>query len=254
MTRGVQAETMGERQVRAGEGFAGRTSSEHELDSGSVGVRYDLVGDVARGAGITRRSAARILSGVNAATFGQFKRNPEEFIARAAKLIVAEKARMVVQHVSYEPTGDVYDSSIFTETMPESLERAYRASKNVQDWVFPDGTAARSVERRFAEDLDAASEVAVYAKLPRDFTIPTPVGDYAPDWAIAFDREQLGQTVKHVFFIAETKGSLDSLELREVEKSKIECAKRLFNEISTANVRYHQVTTYRDLLDAIRGE
>ena len=114
--------------------------------------------------------------------------------------------------------------------------------------------AARSVERRFAEDLDAASEVAVYAKLPRDFTIPTPVGDYAPDWAIAFDREQLGQTVKHVFFIAETKGSLDSLELREVEKSKIECAKRLFNEISTANVRYHQVTTYRDLLDAIRGE
>ncbi|MBP3223625.1 MAG: hypothetical protein J6M18_06880 [Actinomycetaceae bacterium] len=114
----------------------------------------------------------------------------------------------------------------------------------MQDYVFPDSDG----EARFARDLDAADEVEVYAKLPRTFTIPTPVGNYAPDWAIAFkDTED----VKHIYFVAETKGSLESLELRGVEKAKIACAKKLFNEASTANVRYHEVTCYKDLLDVM---
>jgi type III restriction enzyme len=68
------------------------------------------------------------------------------------------------------------------------------------------------VEREFAEELDASTEVKVYAKLPRGFAIPTPVGDYNPDWAIAFDAGK----VRHIYFIAETKGSMSSLELREI--------------------------------------
>ena len=133
--------------------------------------------------------------------------------------------------------------------MPENMSRVYHARKNVQDYVFPDGAAERSVERRFAEDLDAADEVVVYAKLPRSFQIPTPVGGYAPDWAIAFKRD----AVKHVFFVAETKGSMESMQLRGVERAKIACARKLFNEMSDVDVRYDAVDSYESLLELVRS-
>ena len=112
------------------------------------------------------------------------------------------------------------------------------------DYVFPDSKR----ETEFAGSLDGATEVCVYAKLPRAFQIPTPVGNYAPDWAIAFKQG----TVKHIFFIAETKGSMGSMELRGVEKAKIECAERLFNDASNGDVRYHQVNNYQNLLDVMK--
>ena len=153
---------------------------------------------------------------------------------------------MIVEHIHYDRTGQTYDSSIFTaERDCADLARAYRATKHIQDYVFTDGTAERSVERRFAEALDKAAEVCVYAKLPRGFHIPTPVGNYSPDWAIAFH----DGTVRHIFFIAETKGTMDSLNLRPIEQAKIACAKRLFNAISTSDVRYHDVDSYQTLLD-----
>ena len=125
------------------------------------------------------------------------------------------------------------------------FDRAYEAKKHVTDYVFSDSKG----ERQFAEALDEASEVVVYAKLPRSFQIPTPVGNYAPDWAIAMKKDG----VKHIFFIAETKGSMSSMELNAIERAKIACAKKLFNDISTANVRYHQVATYQDLLDGMNA-
>ena len=232
--------------VAAGSSFGAAHTVTEELDvAAASSVRYDLVGEVAQAAAITRRSAAEILSRMNAHVFGQFRVNPEEFIRKAGKLIVEEKASMVVEHVSYRLTDQTYDSAIFTERMPEAASKAYRAQKNVQDFVFPDSKG----ERQFAEDLDAAEEVAVYAKLPRTFQIPTPVGNYAPDWAIAFKRG----SVKHVFFIAETKGSMSTLDLSSVEQTKIACAKKLFNEISTSEVRYHNVATYDDLLNVMGG-
>ena len=111
--------------------------------------------------------------------------------------------------------------------------------------MFTDGSADKSKERVFAEDLEAAGEVCVYAKLPKGFHIPTPVGNYSPDWAIAFYEG----TVKHIYFIAETKGTMESLNLRPIEQAKISCAKKLFNEISTNDVRYHDVDSYQSLLD-----
>ncbi|MBR4428146.1 MAG: type III restriction endonuclease [Clostridia bacterium] len=114
---------------------------------------------------------------------------------------------------------------------------------------FTDGTAEESVERRFAKDLEAADEVCVYAKLPRGFAIPTPVGNYSPDWAIVFKEE----SVKHIYFIAETKGTMDSMQLKPIEQAKISCAKRLFNNISTSNVRYDAVNDYHQLLSVINS-
>ena len=113
------------------------------------------------------------------------------------------------------------------------------------EYVFPDSDG----EKDFAQALEKATEVCVYAKLPRSFQIPTPVGNYAPDWAIAFEKDK----VKHVFFVAETKGSMDTMMLRPVEKAKIECAKKLFNEASNSNVRYAHVASYQDLLNAVRA-
>ena len=143
-----------------------------------------------------------------------------------------------------------YDSSIFTaEKATQSFDKAFLAKKAIQDYVFTDGSADKSIERKFAEDLDAADEVCVYAKLPRTFQIPTPVGNYSPDWAIAFYEGK----VKHIFFIAETKGTMESLELRPIEQAKISCAKKLFNEMSTSNVVYHDVDSYQSLLNIMNS-
>ena len=149
---------------------------------------------------------------------------------------------MIVEHIGYNMIDRTYDSDIFMQEKPsQQLSKAYADRKHILDYVFTDG----NTERDFAEALDQASEVAVYAKLPRSFKIPTPVGNYAPDWAIAFNKG----SVRHIFFIAETKGSMEEMELRGVEKAKIDCAKKLFNEISTANVKYWKVTSYQDLME-----
>lgn len=136
-------------------------------------------------------------------------------------------------------------SEIFTAEKHTTIDKAFRAEKHIQPYVFTDGNADKSVERKFAEDLDGAAEVCVYAKLPKGFSIPTPVGNYSPDWAIAFNEGM----VKHIFFVAETKGTMESMQLRPIEKAKIMCARKLFNEISTDNVVYHDVDSYQSLLN-----
>ena len=222
-----------------------RTKELREVSTSDVA--YDLVGDIARGATLTRRTVVRILKGINQAKLYLFKNNPEEFIRNVIRLIKDEKATMIVEHISYNRTEQQYDTSIFTnEKSRQSVDNAYEAKKHILDYVFTDSKG----ERKFAEDMDAANEVCVYARLPRTFKIPTPVGHYAPDWAVAF-HDNMG--VKHIFFVAETKGSLQSMDLKGAEKAKIECAKKLFNEVSTSKVRYHEVTDYQNMLDEINS-
>ena len=158
---------------------------------------------------------------------------------------------MIVDHITYNQTDGTYDNYIFTANQVKTdFNKAFKANKHIQDYVITDGVAEKSIERKFAEDLDKAEEVCVYAKLPRTFQIPTPVGNYAPDWAIAFNEG----TVKHIYFVAETKGTMESLNLRPIEQAKISCAKKLFNEISTSNVKYHDVDSYQSLLSIMNKE
>jgi len=157
---------------------------------------------------------------------------------------------MIVEHISYDLIDGNYDSSIFTAGKnAQSFEKAFLAKKAIQDYVFTDGTSEKSIERKFVEELDVAEEVCVYAKLPRTFYIPTPVGNYSPDWAIAFYEGK----VKHIFFVAETKGTMESLELRPIEQAKISCAKKLFNEMSTSKVKYHYVDSYQNLFNIMNA-
>ena len=223
------------------------TRTKEMRDVSTSNVPYDLVGDIAKAATLTRRTVTRILKGIQRSKLYMFKNNPEEFIRKVSHIIREQKATMIVEHISYNRTENQYDSDIFTkEKSRQTVDKAYEAKKHILDYVFPDSQG----ERTFAEDLDKADEVCVYAKLPRSFHIPTPVGNYAPDWAIAFN-DNMG--IKHVFFIAETKGSMDSMQLKGVEKAKIDCAKKLFNNVSTSQVRYGCVDSYVALLEVMKG-
>lgn len=220
-----------------------KSTSQQLTDVSTSSVKYDLVGQIAKGANLTRRTTAKILQGLCPSKLALFRNNPEEFIRKVIQIIREQKATMIVDHIHYHLTDGSYNSDIFTAASKAEFDKAYQATKHVTDYVVSDSIG----ERNFAHDLDEANEVVVYAKLPRSFQIPTPVGSYAPDWAIAMQKGE----VKHIFFIAETKGSLQSMQLNAIENAKIDCCTKLFNEMSTASVRYHKVTCYQDLLDAM---
>ncbi len=224
--------------------FGNTKSTSNELtDVSTSSVRYDLIGQVAKGANITRRTAAKILQGLRPAKLALFRNNPEEFIRKVVQIIREQKATMIVDHIHYHLTDGKYDSNIFTAASRADFDKAVETSKHITDYVVSDSKG----ERDFAHDLDEAKEVVVYAKLPRTFQIPTPVGNHAPDWAIAMQKGG----VKHIFFIAETKGSLQSMQINAIENAKIDCCTQLFNEISTDHIKYHKVTCYQDLIDAM---
>lgn len=249
-TIGSQKSDINQYEIERGASFGSIKSSTKSLRHTEVSqVKYDLIGKIAKGTVLTRKTVAAILKGIREVKLYMYKNNPEEFIKKVTRLINEEKATMIVEHVSYNTIAGEYDSDIFTaEKNTQSFEKAYKAEKAIQDYIFTDGTADKSIERRFAEDLDSAKEVCVYAKLPKGFHIPTPVGNYSPDWAIAFYEG----TVKHIFFVAETKGTMESLNLRPIEQAKISCAKKLFNEMSTSKVKYHDVDSYQSLLDVMK--
>ena len=250
VSKSEQRDVMDVYMVRESNSFYEAKSSTTTLKHSETSqIKYDLIGKIAEGTVLTRKTVAAILQGISPIKFAMFKYNPEEFITKVIRLIKEQKANMIVEHISYDQIEGTYDSSIFTAEKHASFDKAYRAEKHIQDYVFTDGTAEKSVERKFAEELDGAKEVCVYAKLPKGFAIPTPVGSYSPDWAIAFYEG----TVKHIYFIAETKGTMESLELRPIEKAKISCARKLFNEISTENVVYHDVDSYQSLLNIMNS-
>lgn len=206
-------------------------------------VKYDLIGKLVGETGLTRKAVVAILTGIEKSVFEQFKFNPEEFIIKAAALINDEKATAIIQHITYNVLDEHYDTDIFTEpTIKGKLgTNAMKAQRHLYDHIVYDSTN----ERDFATDLDTNTDVAVYVKLPDSFYIATPVGHYNPDWAIAFYEG----TVKHIYFVAETKGSMSSMQLRLIEESKIHCAREHFKAISNGNVVYDVADSYQALME-----
>ena len=246
-----QKDEINRQEIESGESFGKKKTRTQNLNhAASSNIKYDLIGKISEGTVLTRRTVANILKFISIEKLQMFKNNPEEFISKVIRLIKEQKATMIVEHISYNQIDGEYDSSIFTaEKNSQSFSNAFKADKAIQDYVFTDGLAKDSVEKNFAKSLDEADEVCVYAKLPRGFKIPTPVGNYSPDWAIAFHKGR----VKHIFFIAETKGTMETLSLRPIEQAKISCAKKLFNSISTSKVKYHDVDSYENLLKVIEA-
>lgn len=232
--------------VKQGESFEiKQTMTESNKYSVHSTVKYDLLGKLTEETQLTRSTIASILHGINVAVFSQYKTNPEDFIAKAARLINEQKATVIVEKLSYDSVGETYDIDIFTQEKPrEDFSKAIKVDRHIYDYVFTDSKG----ESNFVKELDSSAEVVVYAKLPRGFFIPTPVGNYNPDWAIAFKEG----SVKHVYFIAETKGSMSSMELREIEKSKIECARKFFTKITSDQVKYDVVDSYGKLMELVK--
>ena len=208
-------------------------------------VKYDLIGKLVDETGLTRKALVAILKGIQPSIFNQFRDNPEEFIVKAAALINDEKATAVIEHITYDVLDDHYGTDIFTDpTIKGRLGiNAMKAKKHLYDHIVYD--SAR--ERDFAAELDVNTNVAVYVKLPDGFYIATPVGHYNPDWAIAFYKG----SVKHIYFVAETKGSMRSMQWRTIEQSKIHCAKEHFKAISGDNIVYDVVDSYKSLLTKV---
>ena len=252
VSTGEQKSEIDAEEIKNGMSFkAARTRTEQLRATASSTIKYDLLGKIAQNTSLTRRTVATILKSISEVKFSYFRDNPEEFINKVSRYINEQKASLIVDHITYNQIEGEFEATIFTESKSTTeFKHAYRARKHIRDYVFVDGiNKDASIERIFAEDLDNAEEVCVYAKLPKTFYIPTPVGNYSPDWAIAFKEG----SVKHIYFLAETKGSLDSLQMRGIEAAKIECAKKLFNKMSTSRVRYENVTNYKDLLDKMYG-
>lgn len=250
--QGRQKDSLEADELGTGEGFdKGQHRTEFESLSSGSQVKYDLLGEITEKTQLTRRTVTKILTKINPATFAKFRQNPEHFITESARLINEQKATVIVEHLSYDALDDRHDTDIFTanQTKQDFAKAGDKLKKHIYDYVVTDS----GTERRFVEDLDTSDEVVVYAKLPRGFFIPTPVGDYNPDWAVAFKEG----AVKHVYFVAETKGSMSSMQLRQVEKSKIDCARKFFDSLSTKagadQVRYDVVDSYAELMNLVGG-
>lgn len=247
--KGEQAEQASYEQLKTGQAFDVReTKTECGTPAHSM-VTYDLLGKIAENTQLTRTTVAEILSGVQPAVFGQFKQNPEHFIAESSRLINEQKATVIIERLSYDNIAATHDIDIFTagQSKQDFSKASGKLKNHIYDYVVTDS----KVEREFAKELDTSTEVVVYAKLPRGFLIPTPVGDYNPDWAISFKEGSL----KHIYFVAETKGSMSSMELRAIEQSKIECARKFFaqvnRKINPEQVTYDVVTSYGKLMEIV---
>lgn len=221
------------------------SASYGNVVAASSNIKYDLIGKLVDETGLTRKAVIQILQGIQPETFNQFKNNPEEFIIKAAALINDEKATAIIEHITYDVMDDKYGTDVFTDpTIKGRLGvNAMKAKKHLYDHIVYDS----SNEQAFATELDTNTNVAVYVKLPDGFYISTPVGHYNPDWAIAFYEG----TVKHIYFVAETKGSMNSMQLRLIEESKIHCAREHFKAISNGEVIYDVVDSYQALLDKV---
>lgn len=250
VSEGEQADVQTVDALKDGAGFVGEKTSTKETDSILGSTEYDLVGEIARGSDLTRRTAARILTGINANTFANYRQNPEEFIRQACRIIEEQKAATLINGITYHKTNHVYEDSVFTinnlrgKKGSGDNDSIIDVEKHVYNLLRYDSKN----ERKFAEALESSSEVSVYAKLPIGFKIPTPVGNYNPDWAIVFE----SGSVKHIYFIAETKGSMSTMQLKGTEDLKINYAREHFKLLEDESVKYDVVDGYETLLDIVQ--
>ena len=247
ITTGALTDIRSKEELEAGKAMnVGNTQSITVKEAVASGVRYDLVGELVQRTGLKRSSIVEILGGIKAETFGMFRINPEEFIIRAGNIINEQKAMAVIKQIVYHKTDQSYEENVFAEQ--ELRGRigidAIKSEKSLYDLVVVD---SQGVEKSFAEELERQDAVEVYTKLPRAFYINTPVGKYNPDWAIVFREGD----VKHIYFVAETKGAESITQLRGVELAKIECASRHFASISDKKVKFDVVTDYDKLYNKV---
>jgi type III restriction enzyme len=214
---------------------------KNDLYSNTV---YDVVGEIEVQTNLTRRTIVEILKKIKQEEFLLIRKNPEEFIGKCSKLINEVKASLIINNIIYHKTEERHDAKTVFTNNKFALRKSEMLKKHIYDFLTSDS----KIESDFATALDNSTQVVVYAKLPKSFYVSTPVANYSPDWAIVFDKDK----VRHIYFVAETKGSDSDMDLREIEKLKIHCATEHFKEISGAEVKFEKVSNYEKLMDIVQ--
>ncbi|MBI9031141.1 DEAD/DEAH box helicase family protein [bacterium] len=244
VTQGSQVDKMDADAIRGGTSLTKVKTQVSKANSLLGSLKYDLLNEILMETNLTRKTIAKILKGIRQDKFYQFRVNPENFIKKVSEIINEEKSTTLINNITYSKIDQIHEDNIFTiNNFQGSLEdNVLKVKKHIYDYVKTDS----KTERKFAEDLETG-DVAIYAKLPRGFYIPTPIGNYNPDWAIVFDTDKF----KYIYFIAETKGTMKTLQLKHMETLKINYAKKHFQALNTANVKYDVINNYQDLMDKI---
>lgn len=207
-------------------------------------VTYDLVGEIEVKTNLTRKTIVEILKAISPIKFYLSRKNPEEFIAKCSKLINEVKASLIINNIVYHKTEERYDAKTVFTNDRSALHNEEQLKKHIYDYLTSDST----IEADFAKALENSVEVIVYAKLPKSFYISTPIAKYSPDWAIVFDKDK----IRHIYFVAETKGSDSDMDLRSIEKLKIHCAEKHFQTISGGEVKFSKISSYDKLLEIVQ--
>ncbi len=205
---------------------------------------YDIVGEIEEHTNLTRKTIVAILKSIKAEKFVLLRKNPEEFIVKCSKFINEVKASLIINNIVYHKTEERHDAKTVFTNDKSAIRNTDLLKKHIYDFLTSDS----KVESNFATALENSTEVVVYAKLPKSFYVSTPVANYSPDWAIVFDKDK----VRHIYFVAETKGSDSDMDIREIEKLKIHCASEHFKEISGNIVKFEKVSSYEKLMEIVQ--
>jgi type III restriction enzyme len=242
------------RKAEIGIGKAGVEAREKEgaytvtLDEADIELP-DLLTDLQDRTQLTRRTLVKILT--ECERLDDFKRNPQQFIEQAAEIINRCKRMALVDGIRYQRLGDdaVWAQELFeTEELTSYLTNMLRDTKHsiYQHVVYQSDT-----ERDFADALEKDDDVVLYAKLPGWFKVPTPLGNYNPDWAVLVNKDG----TKRLYFLVETKSSLFSDDLRNKEKAKIDCGKAHFEALAVGEspAQYTVARSWDDVLTRALG-
>lgn len=249
---GEQIETINSDQIRDGEIFKNTSTNITNNSNSFSSVNYDLIGKISDETCLTRLTIAKILNQVAKDTFAKYKQNPENFIFEVSRIINEQKSATIIEKLEYNSLDESYDISIFAAN--QSVSNFEQISLNLKKHIYDHIVTESDIEKTFVKELDNSDEVIVYAKLPKGFFIPTPIGDYNPDWAISFKEG----SARHIYFVAETKGSMSTMSLRQSEALKINCAKRFFDEINSQNknhkIKYDVIDNYSNLMSLVANQ
>lgn len=227
----------------------GVTATQTSYRTIDADLRYfmpDLVADVQALTGLARVTIARILA--DSGRLQDAISNPQAFVEQAADLINSRKRELLVQGVSYRQIGGLtYDCRRFeaddlSTEFASNVHVVQKPGKTLFSHIVIDSNS--TPERQFAAECEANDDVLFYLKLPRWFTIETPLGPYNPDWALMYQNDH------QLYFVAETKsaknGRIDIHLLRPIEQMKIKCGEKHFDEFS--EIRFKAVASLTELI------
>ncbi|NNM84945.1 MAG: DEAD/DEAH box helicase family protein [Phycisphaerales bacterium] len=204
----------------------------------------DIVSYLEEQTRLTRKSIVEILR--KSQRLDDFKNNPQKFSENIAQIISRVMRLFIVDGIKYEKIGDgfYYAQELFEnqELSAYLNDNMIKSDKSVYEQVVygPD------VEHKFAREFEDSKQVKLYAKLPDWFKIPTPLGNYNPDWAVVVELD--GQ--EKLYFVVESKGSIFADAIRPTEQAKIDCGKKHFEALDTG-VEFTKADTFDNFMGQV---